>query len=251
MSQDTYDWIFHYDLSKPVYCKESVDDNNIKFVKEGDNLKGFNVIIDNQTEAKARETCGLKAKNLERILTILSAMELDARLTNVRVPNKPGLKRVTNSLILRSNIEGGIDRIDVTDPNIRNLINQDIDPELSYLNNAVAHKYHGRYSDAIKEAFRIVDEEKSVKQYSKSVVDYNKYLCIRNILAHREGQQLRQGTIDDFIKYFSPVRDAFDFRHYDGNNRIVILESVSTKTQQTLERVAKDLISEVRNILKL
>jgi hypothetical protein len=201
-------------------------------MREGDNIKGFDVIVDNEIDAKARDTCGLRSKNLERILTVLSGMELEARLTGVQgVPNKPGLQRVEKTLTIRYDIEGGIDRIDVTDPNIVNLLNQGIDPELGYLSEAVAHKYHGRYSESIIQAFRIIDEERSVKQYSKSVPDYNKYRCMRNILAHREGQQLRQDTIDDFVNYFKPVHDAFDFRHYDYNNRIVILESVSTKTQ--------------------
>ena len=90
-----------------------------------------------------------------------------------------------------------------------------------------------------------------MKQYSKSIPDYNKYRCIRNILAHREGQQLRQGTFDDFSYFFDPVHNKFDFRQIDPNNRIVILETVSIKTQRTLEQVAKDLIGVVRNILKL
>jgi hypothetical protein len=249
---DTYDWTFHYELSRPVFCKESVDCNSIKFEKEGNNLKGFNIVINNETESTARKTSELKAKNLERILIILSGMEMEARLIGEQgVPKKAGLIRVGKTFTMKYSIEGWIDKIDITDPNKGNLINQHLNPELVYLSKAVAHKYHGRYSESITEAFRIIDEEKSVKHYSISVTDYSKYQCIRNILSHREGQRLHKDTMKYFTQNFGPIRDAFDFKHYDDNNRIVILDSESTKTQQTLEHVARDLISEVKSLLKL
>jgi len=47
LSTDTYDWTFRYELSRLVYCKESIDNSDIKFEREGDNLKGFNIIINN------------------------------------------------------------------------------------------------------------------------------------------------------------------------------------------------------------
>jgi hypothetical protein len=250
--QAFYDWTFHYELSRPVFCKESVDGNTIKFEKEGNNLKGFNIVINNETESKARKTSELKAKNLVRILIIMSGMEIEASLTGEQgVPKKAGLIRVGKTLTIKYGIEGWIDKIDITDPNKGNLINQDMNPDLVYLSKAVAHKYHRRYSESITEAFRIIDEEKSVKHYSKFVADYNKYQCIRNILSHREGQRLHKNTMKYFTQYFDPIRDAFDFKHYDDNNRIVILDSESTKTQQTLEHVARDLISAVRSLLKL
>jgi hypothetical protein len=251
-SIDRYDWTFHYELSRQIFCKESVDGNTIKFEKEGNNLKGFNMVIYNETESRARKTSELKAKNLERILIIMSGMEIEARLTGEQgIPKEPGLIRVGKTFTMKYGIEGWIDKIDITDPNKGNLINQDINPELVYLGKAVAHKYHRRYSESITEAFRIIDEEKSVKHYSKLVTDYNKYQCIRNIISHREGQRLHKNTMKYFTQYFGPIRDAFDFKHHDDNNRIVILDSESTKTQQTLEHVARDLISEVRSLLKL
>jgi hypothetical protein len=156
----------------------------------------------------------MKAKNLERMLIILSGMELEAHfLGGQGVPKKPGLIRVMRTLTIKYDKEGWIDKIDIIDPSLRNLVNQDINPELEYLSKAVAHKYHGRYSESIIEAFKVIDEEKSVKQYSKAVPDYNKYQCIRNILSHREGQRLRQGTMKYFTKYFDPIRDAFDLKY--------------------------------------
>ena len=162
------------------------------------------------------------------------------------------LIRVSKDVTIKYNIEGWIDKIDLTDPHIEKLICQDVNPELDYLSNAVAHKNNGRYSESIKEAFRVIDEEKSAKNYSKSVKEYCKYKCIRNILSHKEGDPLRPGTMNNFIHYFgTDVYSSFDFKQYEPNKNIIILDSVSAKTQLTLELIAKDLISEVRNILKL
>jgi hypothetical protein len=252
---NTYDWIFNYELSRPVFCKESIDDDTIKFVKGGNNLKGFDIIVNNETDSKAREVSCRKVKNLERILIILSGMELEARLTgDERLPKKPELRRISKTFTIKYDIEGSIDKIDITDPHIEKLINQDINPELEYLSKAVAHKNHGRYSESIKEGFRIIDEEKSVKHYSTFVTDYDKYRCIRNILSHKEGDPLRRGTMDDFIHYFgSNAYGAFDFKQYEPSKNIIIFDSecASTKTQKTLEQLSRDLVSEIRNILKL
>lgn len=78
-----YDWTFHYELSRPVYCKESTDDNTIKFIKEGDNLKGFDIIVNNETDSKARETSEKKKKNLEGILIVLSGDSIRISTRNV------------------------------------------------------------------------------------------------------------------------------------------------------------------------
>jgi hypothetical protein len=248
-----YDWTFTYELSKPVFCKESNDDNTIKLVKDpNNNLIGFKIGIENETDSKAAELSEIKKNRLERILIVLSGMELEARLTGEQgVPRKPGLIRVGKTLTLRYNIDGWIKKIDVTDPNIGNLINLEVNPELDYISKAVAHKYHKRYSESIKEAFRVIDEEKSAKHYSTLVKDYDKYKCIRDILSHKEGQRLHGNTKSNFLSYFKPVHDAFDFMYCDESYGVFIFDLDSPKTKQTLEKVAADLISEVRNTLKL
>jgi hypothetical protein len=70
-----------------------------------------------------------------------------------------------------------------------------------------------------------------VNYYSNIARDYNKYRCIRNILSHREGEPLCPGTKKDFINYFKPVRDKFDFKHCDENNGIFIFDFDSPKTK--------------------
>jgi hypothetical protein len=92
---------------------------------------------------------------------------------------------------------------------------------------------------------RVIEE----KRYSSSVTNYNKYKCIRNILSHKEGQQLHEHTAEDFTKYFRPVRNAFDFMHCDETNKIFIFDLDSPKTKQTLEQLTTDLIREVQDIL--
>lgn len=245
-SEATYDWTFTFKLSRPVFCKGSKDDNTIKFVKDSDNnLTGFMIEVENETDSKARETSEKKKKKLERILTILSGMELKALPAGVEgIPKKPGLRRVCNDLIVKYDIEGSIDNIDVTDPNTGNLINLYLTNELEYLSDAVAHKSHGRYSESIKDAFKIIE-----KRYSNKVTDYNKYRCIRDILSHREGQQLYQNTRKYFTCFFTPIRDKFGFKRCDESNGEFIFDLDSSKTKNTLELLAKDLIRDVKDIL--
>jgi hypothetical protein len=53
---------------------------------------------------------------------------------------------INETLTLRYNVDGWIKKIDLTDPDIKSLINQGVNPELDYLSKAAAHKYHKRYS---------------------------------------------------------------------------------------------------------
>lgn len=246
-SEESYDWTFSYKLSRPVYCKESLDDNTIKFVKDsGNNLIGFKIEVKDEIESKGRETSETKAKKLEKILTILSGMELKAILADLeRLPKNSVLRRVYKDLIVKYNIEGSIDKVDITDSNIANIINIDVNPELVYLSDAVAHKYHGRYSEAIKEAFKVIEG----KNYP--ITDYNKYKCIRDILSHREGEHLYPNTRKYFTCFFKPVRDKFDFKYCDESNGIFIFDFDSPKTKKTLEQVTDDLIGDVKAILHM
>jgi hypothetical protein len=194
----------------------------------------------------------MKKENLEKILTILSGIELKAIPAGVEgVPIKPGLQRVSNALVVKYDIEGSIDKVDITDFNIGNIVNKDVNPELGYLSDAVAHKSHGLYSEAIKEAFMVIDEDRSTNHYSKIVTDYDKYKCIRDILSHREGQQLYPNTRKNFTYFFKPVRDKFDFKFCDESNGVFIFDFDLPKTKETLEQVAKDLIGEVKGLLGL
>jgi hypothetical protein len=178
-----YDWTFSYKLSRPVYCKQSVADATIEFENDSNNnLIGFKIVVVNKTDSEASKINKMKTVNLEKILTILSGMELKAIPAGAEgVPKKPGpgLQRVTNQLIVKYDSEGSIGKVDITDSNIGNLINKDVNPELGNLSDAVAHKSHGRYSEAIKEAFRVIDKKKAAKNYSKSVKYYYKYKCMQ------------------------------------------------------------------------
>ena len=244
-----YDWTFSYKLSRPVYCKQSVGDTTIKFENDSNNnLIGFKIVVENKTDFEASKINNMKKENLEKILTILSGMELKAIPAGTEGdPKTPGLRRVSNALVVKYDIEGSIDKVDITDSNIENIINKDVNPKLGYLSDAVAHKSHGRYSEAIKEAFRVIDKDRSVD-------DYNKYKCIRDILSHSEDQrdqQLYQNTRKYFICFFTPIRGNFDFMYCDESNGKFIFDYDSPKTKKTLEQVAKVLIEEVKGILGL
>jgi hypothetical protein len=216
------------------------------------NLTGFKIKVKNKTDSEAAEINKIKTEKLERILTILSGVELHALASNTQgIPYKPGLLRVCKDFIIKYNIDGSIDKVDMTDSNIGNIINKSVNPELNYLSDAVVHKSHGRYSEAIKNAFRVIDESKSANYYSRIVTDYDKYKCLRDILSHREGQQLYKTTKQKFLHFYKPVRDNFDFMYCDENNGVFIFDFDSAKTKKTLELVAEKLIGEVRRVLKL
>ena len=102
ISRASYDWTFSYKLSRPVYCKQLVADNTIKFEKDSNNnLTGFKIEVENKTDSDATKINEMKAKKLEKILTILSGMELKALPAGAEgVPKKPGLRRVSNAVIV-------------------------------------------------------------------------------------------------------------------------------------------------------
>jgi hypothetical protein len=194
----------------------------------------------------------MKAEKLGKILTILSGMELRALPASaLGIPYRPGLLRVHKDFNIKYDIEGSIDKVDASDSNIRNIIDKKVNPQLDYLSDAVAHRNHGRLSETIKKAFMVIDEDRFANHYSKIVTNYNKYKCIRDILSHREGQQLYTNTKNDFIGFFKPLPNNFDFMYRDEINGVFIFDFDSDKTKKTLKKVAKELIAEVRVILGL
>jgi hypothetical protein len=64
------------------------------------------------------------------------------------------------------------------------------------------------------------------------------------------GYHLESGTLKSFIIYFDHPHDSFDFKDYDIEKKIVILDTDSNKTKQTLEQIARDLISEAERLMK-
>jgi hypothetical protein len=245
---ESYDWTFSYKLSRPVYCEQSNGDSTVIFETDSNNnLTGFKIKVKNKTDSEAAEINKIKTEKLVRILTILSGVELHVLASNTQgIPYKPGLLRVSKDFIIKYNIDGSIDKVDMTDSNIGNIINKSVNPELNYLSDAVVHKSHGRYSEAIKSAFRVIDESNAITE-----PDYDKYKCLRDILSHREGQQLYPNTKRNFLDFYKPLSNNFDFMHCDENNGVFIFDLDSAKTKKTLELVAEKLIGEARRVLKL
>jgi hypothetical protein len=65
--EPSYDWTFSYKLSRPVYCKQLVADNTIKFEKDSNNnLTGFKIEVENKTDSDATKINEMKAKKLEK-----------------------------------------------------------------------------------------------------------------------------------------------------------------------------------------
>ncbi|MGA7369785.1 MAG: hypothetical protein WBX01_11695 [Nitrososphaeraceae archaeon] len=81
------------------------------------------------------------------------------------------------------------------------------------------------------------------KELSQLIYSLNEY----GILA----DQVNSNSSLKYNAFNTTVHNAFDFKFYDDNNRIIILDPITTKTHNTLERVARDLINEGRNILNV
>lgn len=214
---------------------------NTRFTELSGYLVGFELILNNKAFSYAEKICKKRSNNLSKILTIKSGMITKAiHIGSEGIHRITGNRRVTKVSSFGYRIEGGIDELDLTDPTIDGLINQNIIPELEWLNDAVSHIYNGRVVDCIKTAFKIIEK-------GSHVTNYKKYKCMRDILSHRGPYQ--QGTINDFINEIGP--NLFDFKEYDPNKGKIILDLDSIKTKKSLGKLARELITDAKRILKL
>ena len=200
------DWSFRYVLSKKVFCKDIINDSNIRFTRDSQNyLLDFYVEVNNAEFADAEIIGKKKSSNIKRILTIKSGMEIDASLSGFEgIPNTVGVRRIGKTLTLRNIIEGGIDSLHLADSNIRRLIEQE-NLNLEYLSSAVSHKYHGRPAESITVGFKVIEG----RDY---LTNYFKYSCIRNIFSHN-GPYYNDGTVNNFDRYFGQT-NTLDWKEY-------------------------------------
>lgn len=135
---------FHYVLLEKVYSHNLKDSSDIRFIRDSSGyLEGFYIKINNADSRVEAERIGeKKAKNLNNILTIKSGMTINARLSNFEGTNKnkaDGEKPIAKNIRLTFSIKGGIEELDLNNSAISRLINEDTNPQLEYLNDAVSH----------------------------------------------------------------------------------------------------------------
>lgn len=79
-----------------------------------------------------------KSNNLKKILTIKSEMEIDANLSDYEgIPKTGGFRRIGKTLTSSYGIEGGIDKLDLADSHIHELIENE-NRDLEYLSSAIS-----------------------------------------------------------------------------------------------------------------
>ena len=107
-----------------------------------------------------------------------------------------GFRQVGNTIRSSYSIEGKINKLDLLDPNIHNLI-EDEDRNLEYLSSAVSHKYNGHPAESITVGFKVIEKRDDLSNYSK-------YSCLRNILSHT-GPHYYDSTVTNFDSNFGQI----------------------------------------------
>lgn len=218
--------------------------DNITFIKDAnDNIEGFSIRVRSSDRDKAEKISKKIAANLERILTIKSGMTVQVVLSHLECKEEvTGHKQVGNLLTVVYGIGGGLNELDLTNPNIQKLLNSFPNFNLSYLSRALHHFYMGHTAECIKEAFKVIEGNPTFNNYLK-------YKCIRNILSHTEQQRFKVSTATDFDKYFG--LGSFDLKRYDPSKGEIVIDYDSDKTKRTLFALAKDLVKDARAKLNL
>lgn len=245
---ELWDWTFHYALSRKILSSNLSSTLDIRFVKDSENnVIGFDIKASTADDLAPEDRCNRTARRVVQMLSAAAITRIDMHLTGYEgMPRTPGrLGRVSKNLTIIYNIEGApvkTNKLDLSNINIQSLMTSDKSNKLEQLNNAVSHLFDGRPADSITEAFKIIDGK------TKSIRGYRRYACIRNILAH---DNLYPHVKKDFTKYFPHKHSVFDFKDYVPRKNIIVLDLISPKTKQTLEKVAGDLIRKVKGFLKL
>jgi hypothetical protein len=244
-----WNWTFHYALSRRILPANLFSSHDIVFTTDSENnVTGFDIKVSTSDDMAPEEYCDTIARKIVRILSVLSVTRIATHLTGYEgMPAAHGrLGRVSKRTTFIYNIQGApikTDRLDLTNSNIRSLMTSvDKSNNLEHLNNAISYLGDGRPEDSITSAFKIIDGK------VKSVRGYRKYACIRNILTH---DRLYDRVKKDFTKYFPHKHKAFDFKDYVPRKNIIVLDLQSPKTNQTLKKLARDLIGKVKRFLKI
>ncbi len=237
---------FHYKLSRQIpFTELSKDADDVEFVKEGTQLIGFNIIMKKSmllqdAEKESQEYAYL----LSDLISVKSHKYTTPNLSGSESTYENGNARVTKALTIRYDIEGAPAKLDIYHQfaNILNSNVPQIKSHLSYLAKAVIFQYQNFPDHSIMEAFKIIEADKKFK--SNYIQIYEKYYALRNILAH--SPEYRPKTTGFFMKYFD--ESTFEYRVYEPDNNLIILNLQSGKTLKKLNQLVKELMNEIKNI---
>jgi hypothetical protein len=232
-------WMFHYKLNREIIPSDWSLSPKLKLITNHiGNIIGFDVEIDTPNNNSPEADSNNIAMTIVQILTGKSEQVVTYLLLGSGgKPNNPNLSGVlTSSNKHIYNIEGAalkIDHVNLTDTNIKDIITSGAKHNsLQHLNNAISHFCSGTYKDCINEAFMVIEKKRSLH-------NYDKYECIRNIVSHKEDQPRLPKTVCRFDKYFKKSDFEFEVPHVKSSP-ILVIDFESSRTIQTLKNISHE-----------
>ena len=141
------DWTLDFDLSQKLEFIGNISDSeSIKFKISEKYITGFVLKIKNSTLKEAERKGNYKAKNLKYILTIKSGQPMEVNLKSLQSIPKPGeVSHVQGTFKFSWSIGGGVDNLNINEPNIQTIINSQAPDNLKYefVSNAIFYYYNG------------------------------------------------------------------------------------------------------------
>lgn len=179
---------------------------------------------------------------LSHLISIISHEYTIPNLGDYEAFDAAGNKHIGSNLILMFSVEGAPAKLDMTNQ-VTSILESDepqIRTHLGYLAKAVVLEYEHFPDHSIIELFKIIENNVMFPLYDK-------FYALRNVLAHSPAYF--PNTIKYFKEYFKD--STFDYLIYEPDNKIIILNLHSNKTQKELNKLLKELMNEIRKFFKI
>jgi hypothetical protein len=243
MDDDYGDWIFDFDLSEKIAVINLVNSENIILNKSEDEkcVTGFSIKVKGHVRVTAEAKAMNEASNLTKILTIMSGVPLYANLVSHQGFRKNSkLIRIGRDFTFRYNIGGGIQVVDMTDKNtirmIESVSSENFHLEDLYTATMLCHNHQP--AECIKVLWKIIENRDDIN-------GYHKYECLRHMYSHKPPYHSK--TIELFMQEFG--QDSFEYEKYDPANGFIVIDMKSRKNIQTLSKLARELMTQVKKIV--
>lgn len=239
MSEIPSNWEIHFTLSEKIDCEDNLPTINgieIEICNGKANQKsitGFNIKVENTTQAIAKEIANKKAQIFTDLLSTTSGTASIPRLDGTRVEKPTGGHTVSKTFTISYNIRNNAD-INIPIQRLEDIL-ENKDSELSQ-----QMKYVNRSTDAIKNrdpASAIKDLFLACNQNPQGTLV--KYKSLRNALSHdpvyqQDIQNIKRDFGEDYFEFTS--EDRFDYS--------------SDKNMKNLTTEANSFLRQVRDNIK-
>ena len=179
---------------------------------------------------------------LSDLISIKSHKYTVPRLSGYEAVDSNRVTHVRGTFVLMWDIEGApADLGNIHEVSeILNLDKPQMNVHVGYLAKAVFLEYQHFPDHALIELFKIIEDDDTFPFYYK-------YWALRNILAH--SPTYYEKTVKHFLNYFN--ENTFDYLKYELDDKSIILNLHSDKTQNELNVLVKHLMNEIRIYLKI